>query len=253
MLSEQSKEQFKYQIPLPGWGEEGQEALANSHAVVVGLGGLGSHSALSLARAGVGRISLIDPDRVELSNLPRQHFTYYQAGKKACKVLEIASEIRRISPNISLYLMDDYLSENNIMMFADADIFIDGLDNWSTRYLINDFCKEHGIPWVYAGVSGVRGNIFSILPKTKDGQTPWEKAGISTQDLREFLGDEPEQREKDKNKPTPGVLSPLLPIIANLQVIEALKILVHNYEAVCKEFLTFNGWDMKWRTIDVSG
>lgn len=244
-------ERYKYQLGLPGWGEKGQEALARKKVAIVGLGGLGSHSAIMLARSGVQRFGLADPDTVAISNLHRQSFTEDDVDRGRSKVHAIHEQISYINKWATCERWFNLVEVEHMPPFMDGvDLIIDGLDNWPARYALNDYCVEHGIPFIYGAVSGVMGMVYPILPKTKNGDTPWEKKGIWTRNLREAFGEPPDERSPSSK--TPISLGPLLPIIANLQVIEALKILIGNYEAVNKNLVSFNAWEGKWREIDVN-
>jgi adenylyltransferase/sulfurtransferase len=247
-------ERYKYQYGLPGWGDEGQMRLAHSRVACVGLGGLGSHSSLMLARAGVGGLFLADPDTVEITNIHRQSFTEEDAYKKRDKVSAIVRQVIAINPDIEYAVANFTINSDNCWHLHNprpVSLILDGLDNWEGRYALNDFAVTHGIPFVYAGVSGVMGMVYPILPKTERGDTPWEKKGIWTKDLRTLFPNQPKDRPTDPSK-TPISLGPLLPIVANLQVIEALKILIGNYEAVNRNIVSFNAWEGKWREIDVN-
>jgi adenylyltransferase/sulfurtransferase len=203
----------------------------------------------------VGGLFLADPDTVEISNIHRQSFTEKDAIKKRSKVWAIGRQIVEINPDVLLapavYSID---SDNcwHLLNPKPVSLVMDGLDNWAARYALNDFAVANGIPFIYAGVSGVMGMYYPILPKTKSGDTPWEKKGIWSKDLRDLFPDQPEDRPPNPDK-TPVSLPSLLPIIANLQVIEALKILIGNYEAVNRNLISFNAWEGKWREIKVNG
>ena len=250
---------YQYQYALPNWGEAGQTRIGNSHVVVVGAGGLGSNIVPMLARIGVGQITIIDDDRVELSNLHRQTFTNNDARSGVYKVQALAELCRSIDPDVIVNPLIDRLNDKNIHGHLGlADLILDGLDNWETRYLINDYAIKRGKPYVYGAVSGLMGMVKTILPKTKDGNTPWEQAGVITADLRKTFG---YLHEKQGSKPRhpakalndlPGVLAPALPIVANLEVIEAMKILTGNYEAVNRNLVSLNAWKSEWRPVAVN-
>lgn len=249
-----NKKRYKYQYNLPSWGEEGQKRIWNSTVAVVGCGGLGSHSSLMLARAGVGRLLLIDDDYIEISNLHRQAF--FATGHSAYlnKVDALKEQISHINDQIKVVSLCEKLTSDNISGFLNkVDCVVDGLDNWETRYLINDWIVKKGFPYIYAGVSGVVGMMKVILPKTASGETEWERQDITTSDLYKIFGNLPETKKKVEKvvKDSPGVLPTLLPIFANLQVTEALKILTGNYADVNKKLVSFNGWTVEWRNVSV--
>ena len=238
-------ERYKHQIGLPGWGKEGQNLISKSSVVVVGCGGLGSNVAPMLARMGVGEIALMDNDHIEMSNIHRQTFTFKQASERKSKCKVLARICKKINPDCVVLNIEDKLDKSTSHWLADADVIVDGLNNWETRYLINDFAVRNGYPYVYAGVSGVVGMVKAVLPRTDSGDTRWEKAGIVTADLRATLGGLPPKKESrgDKGKSPYFVLPTLLPWITAMQATEVVKILTRNYEAVNKNLVSLNAWD----------
>lgn len=157
---------FHRQVILPGFSIEAQKRLANSHALVVGCGALGCASVDLLARAGVGRLTIIDRDTVEPTNLQRQSlFTDDDARRGVPKAEAAAQRVRAIDPSISVRgWIDDFRWENAASYADGASIIIDGLDNFETRYLLNDLSIRQSIPYVYCGAVGFEGMTFPILP-----------------------------------------------------------------------------------------
>src|SRR5208283_4380136 len=145
------RERYSRQILFPGIGEKGQEALLASHAVVVGCGALGSFHAAALARAGVGRLTIIDRDYVEPSNLHRQWlFEEADAAESLPKAAAAARALARINSSIAVRgVIADLTASNIAELLAGADLILDGTDNFDTRYLINDFAVSRAIPWIY--------------------------------------------------------------------------------------------------------
>lgn len=245
---------YQYQKNLPGWGEEGQDRLNNSHVSVVGAGGLGSWSAPMLVRAGVKTITIYDPDIVDETNLHRQNYTQRQALTSKSKVSSLAEHLKSINIAGNYHERPFKFIYKDALTLSQYDIVIDGIDNWDTKFLLNDGSKRSGVPLVYGGISGVQGMVHAVLPKTEKGETPWEAEGIHTYDLREIFGDIPEYKKKSHNNgrdELPGILAPMLPIVANIQVIEALKILTRNYHAVNQDLLSINGWAGQYRSLQV--
>jgi adenylyltransferase/sulfurtransferase len=148
------------------FGREGQANLVSARVLVVGCGALGGVLAQTFFRAGVGELVLVDRDVVELSNLPRQVlFDERQAragmpkALAARETLEASGGTSRVVPHVL------HLDARNLALVAeDVDLVLDGTDNMETRYLLNDFCVERAIPWVYAGVVGSAGLVLPILP-----------------------------------------------------------------------------------------
>src|SRR5215472_14015080 len=145
------RERYSRQILFPGIGERGQEALLRAHAVIAGCGALGSFHAAALARAGVGRLTLIDRDYIEPSNLHRQWlFEEEDAAEGLPKAAAAARRLGRINSSIQVHpAIADLTASNAEELLGEADVILDGTDNFETRYLINDFAVSRGIPWVY--------------------------------------------------------------------------------------------------------
>ncbi|HEY2011847.1 MAG TPA: ThiF family adenylyltransferase, partial [Bryobacteraceae bacterium] len=206
------RERYSRQILFPGIGERGQEALLASHAVVVGCGALGSFHAAALARAGVGRITIIDRDYVESSNLHRQWlFEEADAAEALPKAAAAERSLARINSAIQVRgVVADLTASNVAEWLGDADVILDGTDNFDTRYLINDFAVSRGIPWVYGAAVGSYGLTMPVIP----GRTAC---------LRCVYPDPPSGVQPTCE--TAGVLNVIVSAVASLQVADALKIL----------------------------
>src|SRR5580704_16866954 len=163
------RQRYSRQILFPGIGEQGQEALLQSHAVVVGCGALGSFHAAALARAGVGRITVIDRDYVEPSNLHRQWlFEEADAEEALPKAAAAERHIARINSGVCARgVVADLTPSNVAELLGGADVILDGTDNFDARYLINDFAVSRGIPWIYGAAVGSYGLAMPVIP----GQT----------------------------------------------------------------------------------
>ena len=160
------RERYSRQILFPGIGEAGQEALLRSHAVVVGCGALGSFQAAALARAGVGRITIIDRDYVEPSNLHRQWlFEESDAAEALPKAAAAERRISRINSSVSVRgVVADLTAGNAVELLEGAGVILDGTDNFDTRYLINDFAVSCSIPWIYGAAVGSYGLAMPVIP-----------------------------------------------------------------------------------------
>ena len=158
---------YDRQIRLPEIGQGGQEKLLNASILCIGAGGLGSPALLYLAAAGVGRIGIIDFDRIDESNLQRQIlFDTDDVGKQ--KALEAAQRLKALNPGIKIEAYDAELSiENVAQLFPIYDIVLDGTDNFETKFLINDAAVKFGKPWIYGAIQGFDGqaSVFNY----KDG------------------------------------------------------------------------------------
>jgi len=150
---------------LPEIGRTGQAFLLRAHVAIVGVGAVGSRTAEILARAGIGRITLIDSDVVEYSNLQRQTlYTWDDARLGNPKAEAARRHLNRIMPTCQVYPHSVRLDETNIdEILPGAHIVADGTDNIETRYLVNDWCVRNRIPWVYAGAVGTKSSVYPVL------------------------------------------------------------------------------------------
>jgi len=158
---------YERQIVLDEIGMAGQERLARSRVVVVGLGALGGHIALHLARAGVGYLRLIDRDIVEVENLQRQ-VLYEEEDVRAGlpKATAAANHLAHINSSIKIeHHVADLTPKTAEKLLSECDLIADGTDNLETRLLINDFCLKNRIPWVYGAVLATSGLVAPIIPQ----------------------------------------------------------------------------------------
>jgi molybdopterin/thiamine biosynthesis adenylyltransferase len=169
-VDDRARHRFSRQVALPQVGLEGQRRLAEAHAAVVGLGALGSSCALLLTRAGVGRLTLIDRDVVELHNLPRQSlFTEADAARHSPKAEVAARRLAEVDGGLDLQPQVADLEADNITRLLDGvAVVVDGTDNFETRYLINDWAVAWAVPWIYGGVFATEGLCLAVVP----GRTP---------------------------------------------------------------------------------
>ncbi|MBI2665947.1 HesA/MoeB/ThiF family protein [Candidatus Woesearchaeota archaeon] len=225
-------ERYSRQIRLKEIGEQGQEVLTKSTIVIVGIGALGTVAAELLARSGVGNLTLIDRDTVELSNLQRQIlFTEKDVGKS--KALTAKERIGEINPLIKAEGIAVHLDTDNISLLKGADVILDCTDNLQTRYLINDFCKKNKIPWVYASAIKTSGYVMLIPPK---------EACISC-----FL---PGRRNTHlETCEQTGVLNSITATIAALQAGMSIKILLE--KKVSTKLYYIDAWNFRWKEMIV--
>jgi len=163
-------DRYNRQILLPFIGEEAQKKICNSTAVVAGCGALGTVIANVLARAGVGTLRVIDRDFVELSNIQRQVlFDEQDARESMPKAAAAERKLKLINSDIKIEgIVTDINPANVEELIKGADVVVDGADNFETRFVINDACVKHNIPWVYGAAVGSVGLSMTIIP----GQTP---------------------------------------------------------------------------------
>jgi len=232
-----SRERYSRQILFPGIGEAGQEALLASHVAVAGCGALGSFHAAALARAGVGRLTLIDRDFVEPSNLHRQWlFEESDAAQSLPKAVAAARRIAAINSSIDVRgIVADITAANIGQLLEGARLILDGTDNFDARYLINDFAVSRGIPWVYGAAVGSYGISMPVIP----GRTLC---------LRCLYPEPPPGAQPTCE--TAGVLNVIVSVIASLQVADALKILCGSAEKLGGRLTTLDIWEGRIRQIE---
>ena len=212
-------------------GDDGQRAISSATVAIVGIGALGCLSASFLARAGVGNLILIDRDIVEKTNLQRQLlFTEDDANTQQPKATAAANQLAKVNSEINITAHIEDLTARNINhLLAGVDVIVDGLDNFNTRYLLNDYAVKTNIPFMFAGVIASQGNVMTIIPKT----TPC---------LRCIFPDPP-NTSKQETCDTAGVLAPAIGIAASCQCMDVLKYLTGNQEKISRTILTFDLWN----------
>jgi adenylyltransferase/sulfurtransferase len=226
---------YARQIRLPEFGEEGQRRLTNGSALIVGAGGLGSPIAIYLAAAGVGKIGLVDFDRVDESNLHRQ--VLYDTKDIGRPKLEAAREhLRDLNPEVDVIAHDGALTSGNALdIVAKYDVVIDGTDNFPTRYLVNDACTIAGKPNVY-------GSIFRF-----EGQAAVFDA--RTGPCYRCLYPEPPPAHLVPSCAEAGVIGVLPGVIGTIQATEAIKLLAGIGETLLGRLLLFDALQMTFRTM----
>jgi adenylyltransferase/sulfurtransferase len=207
-----SAERYSRQVVFAGIGPAGQQRLLGSRVVIVGCGALGSFQADALARAGAGRLVLIDRDYVEWSNLQRQWlYDESDAREGVPKAVAAARVIARINSEIEVVpLVTDLTPANIEEAVGLPDLVLDGTDNFETRYLINDYAVSRGIPWIYGAAIGSYGLTMPVLP----GRTACLKC---------IYPDPPAGTQPTCE--TAGVLNAVTSMVASWQVAYALRIL----------------------------
>jgi molybdopterin-synthase adenylyltransferase len=230
---------YARQISFKPFGIESQQRLAGSSVLIVGVGGLGSWIAELLARAGVGRIRLVDDDYVELTNIHRQAlFTEYDAKKRNLKINAAAQRLNEINSGCRIETvfarMDRITAEK---LVEGMDVIVDGTDNFPARFIINDCAVKTSKPWVFAGVLGTEAQMMTIIP----GKTPC---------LRCLLGSAPSC--DGQNCRQSGVLGPAVAVVAAFEASEALKILSGHIEQANPNLVVFDFWSNIIEQVDVS-
>jgi len=230
------KERYSRQILFPGIGERGQKRLIEAHVAIVGCGALGTFQAGALARAGVGRLTIIDRDYVESSNLQRQWlFDESDAEGGIPKAVAARRQIERINSRCRVESHVTDLTPSNIEDLLDhPDLLLDGTDNFETRYLLNDFAVKTGKPWVYGAAVASYGLTLPVIPGVTACLAcvyPQPPSGV--------------QPTCD----TAGVLGSITAIVASLQVTLAMQMLIHGEAGVPRKLTTVDVWTGTLRSI----
>ncbi len=209
------RNRYSRQTMFPGIGDAGQAKLNRSCAVIIGCGALGSNIATFLARAGVGKIRVVDRDFIEYHNLQRQTlFDEDDIKDQLPKAVAAERHLKKVNSTIDIEGIVADVNYTNIERFCgDADVILDGLDNFECRFLINDFALKQNVPWIYGGAIGSAGMTMTIIP----GKTAC---------LRCIIPDLPDSGTLPTCE-TAGVLNTAPAVIGSLQATEALKILVN--------------------------
>lgn len=236
---------YHRQMLLPGFGEEGQQRLHDANVLLLGCGALGSVAADMLARSGVGHLIIIDRDSIELTNLQRQVlFDERDVANGIPKAAAAKNKIAAINSQIRVTAIVDDINHTNIERYASgADVLVDGLDNFETRYLANDLAVKTGRPYVYGAAVGTTGMAFPVLPHAS-GNAAWETSAGKNYATPCFrcLFEEAPAPGTSPSCDTIGVLGPVAAMIANFQVAETLKILTGNFDRVSRTLLNIEIW-----------
>src|SRR3954469_22140319 len=224
-------DRYSRQVRFPALGEAGQRALMRSRVTLCGCGALGTVLANHLARAGVGYLRLVDRDFIETHNLQRQIlFDEQDVADNLPKAEAAARKLRLINSQVDIEAVVTDIDHTNILdLVADADLILDGTDNFETRYLINDAAVKLDKPWIFGGVIGSEGQTMTIVP----GKTPC---------IRCLIEDSPPPGMTPTCE-TAGVLGPAVSVIASFEAVEAIKLLSGAHDALNTELIMVDVWD----------
>lgn len=232
-------DRYSRQIRFRPIGESGQERLGKASVAIVGAGALGSFSAGALARAGVGRLRILDRDTVDWSNLQRQWlYDETDAREQRPKASAAAMQLQRINSGITIEALNVDLNAATVEdLLEGVDLVLDATDNFETRFLINDFCVERGVPWVYGAAVGSYGLAFPVLP----GLGPC---------LRCVYPEPPSGAQPTCE--TAGVLNSITSVVAAWQSALVQRLLVEGSGSIPLRLTTFDAWDMSTRQIAIA-
>ena len=231
-LTEEDLIRYDRQIMYPAFGEEGQRKLKQSHVLIAGVGGLGSPVAIYLACAGVGKLTVVDSDAVELSNLNRQ-ILHWEADIGQQKVISATRKLKKLNSTVELNSRAVKITAENFSgLLQGVDLVMDCMDNMATRFMLNEGCFKAGIPLIHGGIYGMMGEITTIIP----GRTPCFECIFPP----------------DVEGKTPFPVFGFTPaLIASLQVMEAIKLLAGFGELLTGKMLYVRGEEMIFMTVDL--
>ena len=227
---------YSRQIMLPQIDIDGQERLLTSRVLIIGMGGLGSPIAMYLAAAGIGHLVLVDDDVVEISNLQRQ-IAHGNADIGLSKVESAKQTIQQLNPEIKITTHAERLDAQKLSdEIAAADIVIDGTDNFTTRFILNEYSVKNKTPLVSGAAIRMEGqvSVFNKTPNSPCYRCLYKNEG---------------EDELDTSCSTNGVLSPVVGIIGSVQATEAIKVLLDIGETLDGKLLVLDALHMEWRTL----
>jgi molybdopterin/thiamine biosynthesis adenylyltransferase/rhodanese-related sulfurtransferase len=239
-LQNRELERYSRQLLIPGFGIEGQECLKKARVLVIGAGGLGCPVLLYLVGAGVGKIGVVDGDKVSLSNLHRQSlYTENDIGRfKADCAVEI---LESRNSDVELLAHKVFLDSDNANAFIeDYQVLVDCTDNFKSRYLINDLGVLNDVPVVYGSVHQFEGQVSVFNHQTQEGRSP---------NYRDLFPNPP-KASSVQNCSEGGVLGVLPGIIGSFQAMEVIKILTGLGEPLSSRLLLYNALDHTYKTIN---
>lgn len=223
----------RYSRQLPIFGKEGQKKISKTSVLVVGAGGLGSIVSTYLALAGFGKIIIVDSETVEESNLNRQ-LLYRDSDIGKRKAVIAAKRLKELNPSVEVVPIYERVTKSNVEKIVSmADIVVDALDNWETRFLLNEACVRLGKPLIHAGVEKFYGQLITIIP----GKTPC---------LRCIFPKNPPEKEFIP------VVGSVVGVIGSLEATEAIKLATMPVEkTLAGKLLLVNLMDYEFNILEV--
>ncbi|MCP8615640.1 MoeB/ThiF family adenylyltransferase [Salirhabdus salicampi] len=231
------KDRYSRQVLFRSIGEEGQKKIRKKHVMVIGSGALGTANAESLVRAGVGKLTIIDRDYVEFSNLQRQQlFAEQDVVDQIPKAVAAKRRLSDINSDVEIdaHVMDA-TGESLLPLLHEIDLVIDATDNFDIRFIMNDLLQKNEIPWIFGSCVSSTGMSYTVIP----GHTPCINCLLHAAPLSGATCD------------SVGIISPAVQMVAAHQTTEALKLLVEDYEALRSRLVTFDLWNNRYQTIKV--
>lgn len=231
-------ERYSRQLLFQGIGKEGQVKISSKHVLIIGAGALGSGSSEVLTRAGVGKLTIIDRDYVEASNLQRQQlYTEEDVAEKLPKAAAAEKRLLAINSDVEVVsIIGDATPQLLEELVVGVDVMIDATDNFETRMAMNDVSQKYNVPWIYGACVGSFGMTFSMIP----GKTPCLNCLLRSIPLQGMTCD------------TGGIISPAVQMVIAHQTAEALKMLVEDWDSVRTSFVSFDLWRNQYTSLKMS-
>jgi len=230
-------DRYSRQMLFKPIGEKGQSKIADKHILLLGCGALGTSNAETLARAGIGKLTLIDRDYVEWSNLQRQHlFTEQDVIDQLPKVIAAKTKLQAINSEVEINaIIMDATSVSLSRYLENVDMVIDATDNFDTRLMMNDLLQKWEIPWIYGSCVGSTGMSLTIMPN----DTPCLSCILDTAPISGATCD------------SVGIISPAVQMVVAHQTTEALKLLVEDEDSLRTKLVTFDLWNNHYHQMNV--
>ncbi|WP_261133609.1 thiazole biosynthesis adenylyltransferase ThiF [Bacillus sp. Marseille-Q3570] len=230
-------DRYSRQILFAPIGEAGQQRIREKHVLIIGAGALGTGNAEALVRAGVGKLTIVDRDYVEWSNLQRQQlYGEKDAAERLPKAIAAQSRLEMINSEVEIeaHILDATPQELGVLITG-VDLILDATDNFDTRMMINDISQKYGVPWIYGACVGSYGISFTVLP----GETPCLNCLLESVPIGGLTCD------------TAGIISPAVQMVVAYQTAEALKILVEDWKSIRRKLVSFDVWTNQYTAINV--
>ncbi|EDM46198.1 HesA/MoeB/ThiF family protein [Marinobacter algicola] len=238
MLNDEELLRYSRQILMPTFDISGQTKLKSARVLVVGAGGLGCPVALYLGAAGVGHLTLVDNDLIEIANLQRQ-IAFEQADLGESKAEHLADRVRRINPDVSVTTLNECLEGDELQRQVNsATLVVDCTDNFNTRFALNRACVAARVPLVSG--AAIRGEGQLSVYDVRDDNSPCYHCLY------------PEQGNEDLTCSEAGVIGPLVGMIGASQAMEAVKVITGVGKPLVGRLLILDAWQMEWREMKLS-
>ena len=233
-MNEEQLLRYSRQMMLPEIDAEGQLRLGAAKVLIIGLGGLGSPASIYLTTGGVGHLTLLDFDQVDLSNLQRQ-IVHGESDLERLKVESARDHLHNLNAETSIDIIADKLDEEALnQLIAQHDVVLDCSDNFSTRFAINRACHEHRIPLVSAAAIRFEAQVSVFDARNHD--SPCYRCLYN------------EDNHTDQTCTANGVIAPLLGIIGSIQALEAMKLIMNIGQPLTGRLLLFDAMTMEWHS-----